>query len=493
MVKSGKKDGRLLAGYAAIAALLFFWNNYHLALSALPDYDSTSNFLVARAILAGDFSGMFRHACPLFNLLLACGLKLGGSYLVLEYLNTGFILAGALVFARFAAREFKFGPWLELATFALIGSSVTLTHLGRSLTFEPLSFWLFSLFFRQYFRSFYQKNDRHFFTAVLLFALLFTANYKALMLLPIILVTELLYRTRIVKPKLWFFTLLIPTAVFIGFAALGALFGLSFFRYPAVFGSIFLEPDDHPYREFTMFNADLLFYFRYLFSFENPFLLAGLLLFPFTVKITALRQKPEISAGVYVAIFAYCILAGMTLLQKAPRGLLFAYPLFYLMALVCCNRFLKRPALILSVLLGMVAFNGWSVYTYLLKFSKSNYPQLAAQLREMGVKKVAVTMSNRLIPLLPETEVKVIKHHSQLAALKDQGFEYLIIDDFYQVTCMAFAPRFRREIQAYPEEVLLSPVFILEHCEYSGLSYAEGLAIAEKLQKQRYHLRLVQL
>lgn len=488
------KNSGLLIGYLIISVLLCIFKNYRLETLVLPDYDSASNFLVGREIAAGNFTNMFRHASPTFNLLTGLALAFTTRIFTLAFLNNALAIVSSIIFCRFAAHEFKLHNWQELVIFILAGTSVTVTFLGRGLSFEPMGMLGFSVFFVVYYYSFKKPESRYFYLAVLVFSVLLTVNYKVLVLLPIIAVIELFQKDRQHHLRTWLYAFLIPVFVFAFYSLLSFWLGFGLVRYAAVAAAIAFNPDDHPYRDPGFFNFDVLFYIKYLFQFENPLLLLSAVVFPFTLKWNEILKNRKITPELYLFIFIYCILAGMSVIQKAPRGIIFAYPLLYITVILNLKHFNVKKYASIATCAVMVLINLYLTNLYVYNFSGSHYAELADYLKKSGINKVAVTVSKQIIPLLPpDADVNVLNHHSQFPDLKKAGYNYLIIDDYYRITCMNLKPKYKKIIKAYREKPLLNPIFALEHCEYSGLNFNEALQISDSLNAKPYQLLLVEL
>lgn len=484
----------LPAGYLVLAALLFFYRNLYLAPVGLLDFDSVTNFGVAKALAAGDFTNLFKHASPTFNLFLALLVKVTPDFIWLEKLNGLLILGGVYLCSRFAGRHLSLKWWQELFLFAVAGSSLTLTYQGRSLSLEALSFLGFCAFFLAYFQSLMAFRRKGFFGTVLLYGVLLTVNYKLLVLLPIILLIEMYQQNRKITGRQWLAAAGLVVLVFVLYSVLGFLLGLSLWRYLFVAGAVVLKSTIHPTINVPLFNFDVGFYFRYLFSFENPFLLIGLLLFPFTIGLKQMLQHRKMNAGLYVAVFGLCLLFGMSLLQKAPRGIMPAYPLLYLLSCLGFLHFIKNKALQACVFLAMLGFNLYTIQQNIFWYADSGNPEMAKYLAQNRITKIATTASNRILSFVPETtEVKMVFRNEELKALKAQGYNYLLIDDSYKIGRIPLGIKYKKVVAAYPDKVLQAPVFALEHAEYSGMTYDEALEISNTLRKAENQLFLVAL
>ena len=126
----------------------------------LPENDSVKSFVVATEIVNGNFRDLHRHVSPGFNLFLAAQIKLFHSIYFSKMLNSALMVLSAFIFSRFAARELKLKFAEAILLFALIGSSLTLTFMGRNLTFEAISLFFFALFLRTYYYGITENQPR---------------------------------------------------------------------------------------------------------------------------------------------------------------------------------------------------------------------------------------------------------------------------------------------------------------------------------------------
>jgi hypothetical protein len=190
-----------------------------------------------------------------------------------------------------------------------------------------------------------------------------------------------------------------------------------------------------------------------------------------------------------------CLLAGMSLLIKAPRGLLFAYLPLAALAVLSGRRLLPKGALV-AVLLVAIGWNMFQIQQQLYAPLPSRYPQVAAWLRQHGVTHVASTVSSGIAPYLSSRQqLTIITDERQLAMLRAQGCQYVLLDGYWRVAGVAKFDSLRRQVPvaAWSAPQLQQPLLFLEHSEFTGLGFAETLAASRDAAADSLPLRLYRL
>jgi hypothetical protein len=130
------------------------------------------------------------------------------------------------------------------------------------------------------------------------------------------------------------------------------------------------------------------------------------------------------------------------------------------------------------------------IYTY----AQTNYPEIASYLKQHRIKKIAATVSLNLKPFLPpDVEYSIIMDEKELAGLKQRGFRYVLVDDYYKINnVLKFnALEKQKPVIDVPEKTLESPLLFLEHSEFTGLSFNQTMEIRRQTQAKTIGLRLV--
>jgi len=252
----------------------------------------------------------------------------------------------------------------------------------------------------------------------------------------------------------------------------------------------------------AVLSPDLLYYVRYLLAFESPLLLPALAAGGWLGWRQWRAEGPTngqrtLPLLLYLSVWAGCWLAGMSLLQKAPRGLLFAYLPLAALAVLALGRLAGRwRGVGPLVLLAALALNGYRLWQHIYRYPPSHYPEAAAWLHEHGARRVASTVGIGLAPYLSGSEsLTTITDERQLAALGRQGYDYVVLDAYWRVANVARFDSLRRRppLAAWPEARLTEPLLFLEHSEFTGLGFRQTLAVQQQATQDSLQLRIYRL
>lgn len=480
--------------------LVAFSRLWRLAEAGAPDFDSVRNWQVTQQLAHGDFSQLFRHGSPGFYLFYLPVAVFTQRFLVFQTINALLGVAGLGFFAAWVSREARLsGP--ETAGFALLGgTSLLLTFSGRDFTMSSLNLILFVGLLRSHFARLQPLPAGALPRVALWLALGLSVDYKFLFTVPILVVLEWWQADgRWRQLRTWGQVLGIVAAPYVLLGALGWLVGLPWYRWLAFYVRVVLPKTANLAGRQATLQPDFLYYLRYLGSFESPLLLAGLGLAAGlglrewrAGRPPAARPRPVLP---YLLVWALLLLGGMSLVIKAPRGLLFAYLPLAALAVLSGRRVLPGWALV-GVLLAAVGQNLFRIQHELYAPLPTHYPQVAVWLRQHGATQVASTVSLGLAPYLDNAQtLTVVTDERQLAALRRQGVQYVLLDGYRHVAGVA---RFdslqaQRPIMAWPEPGLQQPLLFLEHSEFTGLDYAQTLAACQKARADTLPLRLYRL
>ncbi|HEY8399722.1 MAG TPA: hypothetical protein VIK89_00595 [Cytophagaceae bacterium] len=466
---------------------LRIWKLEH---AGLYDYDSVKNYQIAREILEGNFANLYHHASPFFNFYLALLVFIFKGFLFPEYINAAISLLSLFVLIGFVKKEYTFDNSDALLLYLLAGTSLTLVNSSRYLAIEGLTL-LFSILVIKYFYLWVKyDNKKKLYIGALFFGVLMVINYKALLLFPIFILFLFASKPAITIRQL-IYAFLMGMTPFLLLMLTGVLLNQSLFQYPKVLAGVIFRSGVHPEKEVGLFNFDWLFYFKYFFYYENPFLIPVLLLFP-VIFFKQLRLNKDWLL-VLVTLISYCFLFGMSLLQKAPRGLLIAYPFMYLMMYLLIKAISKNYFITSFIVIAIVILNITSIVKNIYPYSYTFYPQMAEEIRRREISEVASTVSNRIYPFISSDSVhlKVLLSKQQL---KDIRSKYIIDDAYWKITGITFDTLSNLSaVASYKEPAILSPLFLLEHAEFSGMSFSEVLDVRDSLLQKEYHIRLIEL
>ncbi len=482
--------GLLLTGFFLLGVRI-----YGLDVAPLADYDAVKNYMLAQQLAGFHFSELFYHASPTLNMLNGILFFLTNSYVLLEYVHAAFNVIAILLLGDYVSKKLNWSR-LELFSFLfLAGTSLTMVNTSRYLAMESLSLLFFVCFLRAYLETFGQANKKLILPGLLL-GLLFTVNYKAFLILPVIFLVECLAYKKdfFQRCSLGLVAFILP---FLGYVVLSFLISFVPFQYPAVLYSIMFVPDDHPYRDLTFFNTDVLYYIKYFFWYENPALIVVLLVFPLLYLKKRVFFRKEDQFELILGIIVYAFIFGMSLIQKAPRGLLFIYPLLYVFLILLIKHFTgHRKYVMISITFVVFACHLFSIQKNIYAYAHTSYPALADYVKKHHIKAMASYVGMGAYPFVENEikEFKVLHQEEELASLRAMGISYLLVDDYYRLACMELTiPEEYELVFEAKEQSLLSPLLALEFSEYSGLRFEESLGIRQDLMSAPVHLKLYRL
>ena len=493
--QTANRTAWLLAALLAVAVLRL----WRLSEAGPIDYDSVRNWKVVQQVAQGDFANLFLPGSPGFLLFYAPVVALTQDFLVFQFLNALLGLAALGFFVAWVAQKATLtGP--ETAGLTLLaGTSLLLTFSGRDFTTGSAGLLLYVGLLRSHFERLQRPGVAAALRVAGWLAVGLCFNYKFLFTLPILAVLEVeradgLWRQR----GLWRRVLLVLAAPYVLLGILGVLGGLPWYRWLGFYFRMVVPTPSAIGRQAPL-HLDFLYYPHYLISYESPLLLAGLGLSAWLVWHTwrskSLFRKVPLPLLAYLLVWAGCLLAGMSLLAKAPRGLLFAYMPLAALAVLSGRRVLPGWALT-SVVLAAVGLNAFRIQRELYTSLPTAYPQVGAWLRAHGATKVVSTAGLGLAPYLDKHQTVVVTNDERsLATLRRQGYQYVLLDGYWRVAGVYRFDSLRRQspVAAWAEPQLHSSLLFLEHSEFTGLGYGESLAASRAAAADTLALRLYRL
>ena len=484
----------LLGALLTVAALRL----WRLPEAGPPDFDSVRDWQLVQELAQGNFVHLFHHGSPGFLLLFAPVAVVTQHFLVFQVINALLGVAGVGWFAGWVARQARLaGP--EAAGLVLLGGTgLLLTFSGRDFTMSSASLVVAAGLLRGHYARLHQPTPRRLVRVAAWLALGLCINYKFLFAVPILALLE-----GWAADGLWRRAggraLLVLAMPYVLLGLLGVAAGLPWYRWVGFYWRTVVPATANLAGRQATMHLDLGYYPRYLALFESPVLLLGLaaalLLVARQWRRAELRPGQPLPVLPYLLAWASCLLAGMSLLIKAPRGLLFAYLPLATLAVLSGQRLLPRPAL-LAVLLVAVALNIYRIQTQLFAPLPGRYPAVAAWLRQHGATRVASTVGNGLAPYLgPGQTLIVITDEREIPALRRQGVQYVLLDGYWRVAGVARFDSLRRQVPgaAWPAPQLHQPLLWLEHSEFTGLGFEETLAARRAAAADSLPLRLYRL
>jgi len=484
----------LLGGLLAVAALRL----WRLPEAGPPDFDSVRNWQVVRELAQGNFAHLFHHGSPGFLLLFAPVGLFSRDFLVFQVLNALLGVAGLGLFAGWVARQARL-PGPEVAGLVLLGGTgLLLTFSGRDFTMSSVSLVVAAGLLRSHYARLHRPGDVGLVRVAAWLELGLCVNYKFLFAVPILAVLEW-WQADDQWRRAGCRALLVLAAPYVLLGLLGAAVGLPWYRWLGFYWRTVVPAAANVAGRQSTLHLDLGYYPRYLATFESPLLLLGLA--AALVLVAGQWRRGELRRGQplpllpYLLGWASCLLAGMSLLIKAPRGLLLAYLPLAALAVLSGRRLLPRRALA-ATLLAAVGLNVYRIQMQLYAPLPGRYPAVAGWLRQHGAARVASTVGNGLAPYLgPGQALTVIADERELAGLRRRGVQYVLLDGYWRVAGVARFDSLRRQlpVAAWPAPALHQPLLFLEHSEFTGLSFDETMAAsraaADSLPLRLYRLR----
>ncbi|TGD78919.1 hypothetical protein [Hymenobacter wooponensis] len=479
-----------LLALVALAALRL----YGLREAALPDYDSVRNWQIVQEVAYGNVHHIFHHGSPGFYLLYAPLAWFTSNYQVFQHVNALLAVAALGMLIRFVGHHLQLSGWQQALLTLFAGTSVLLTFSGRDFTMSSGSLFCFAGLLGAYWGRLQQPSRQTLLQAAAWLMLGLCINYKFILTIPILTVLELWHNDGLLwrRGNLMRVAALVA-APYLVFGAIGVAAGLRWYLWPAFYYKVAFPDAANAAGRSNTLRFDALYYFRYLWNFESPLLGVGVGLLLLKLRKEWPSRRGQLPFLPYLLVWAACLLAGMTLLIKAPRGLLWAYPLFYVLAYAGLRQWLSGGVLA-GLIIAAIGFNGYRLQREIYAYTPTRYPQVATWLQAHGGGKVASTVSLGLAPFQPDTVLSVNDERA-LAALRRWGYRYVLLDSYWRVTGVARFDSLRRlqPVAAWPEPLLTSPLLFLEHSEYTGLGYEETLARQRVAKQDTLQLRLLKL
>lgn len=462
-----------------------------------PDHDSVRNWQMVLEVAHGDLTHLFHRGSPGSLLAFVPLAWLRQDFLAFQVFNAGLAVLALGWFGGWMRREAGLADWEAAGLVLLAGTGLLLTFSGRDFTMGSGSLLLWVGLARSYYRRLQRPSAATLLRAVgwLVAGLVF--SYKFLFTLPILAVLELWQRDGLLlRRRVWPRAVALLAAPYALLMPLGALGGVPWYRWWAFYiRTVVPAAPNVAGRQGTM-HPDLLYYPRYLLQFESPLLLLGLAAALWLVlRRERLRPGLLLSVQAYLLAWAGCLLAGMSLLIKAPRGLLLAYLPLAALAVLGGRQLLPRWVLA-AALLGSTGLGVWRIQHELYARLPTRYPQVAAWLRAHHATRVASTVGLGLVPYLgPDQTLTPVLDERALSQLRRQGCQYVLLDSYWRAANIRHFDSLRRQppLVGWTEPALTAPLLFLEHSEYTGLGYDETLALQQDAARDSVQLRVYRL
>lgn len=472
---------------------LFFLRINKLWDTGLFDYDSAKNLIILKELSTGNFSNLFHHASPGFYLIYLPVYSVFKNFLFLEYFTALLNLLSVWLLVHHIGKYFRLNNERFIVLIAFVGSSVYQIVSSRYLAMEALSQLLFILAFISYHKSLVQKEKKqHLIIFLSNLSIGLGVNYKFILVILVFAGYEILFAKRKWTLKMFSSTLIIFLIPVVFFTLLGSFLEIGWDNYGKHFFVQAFIKDMNPNEEVSKFNLDLLYYVKYFLYFENPLSWLGIAAFIFVHK-QKLWATPILRLSLFI-VMAFFL--GMSLLQKAPRALLFIFPLIYTLGFlgimaVPIKKWIKTCLIFLGI-----SINIFLIYENVWKYSETAYPALATIIKDKKINQVISTAGLGISPFLSEnTELKVALSEAELEDFKTNGGKFLILDSYFQIINNQEFRKINNNpsqlIYEHDEKSLASPYLFLEHSEYTGLGFEETLSLRKNAIEKGLKIRLI--
>lgn len=485
--------------YYIFLCILLLIRIYQLSQSAPFDYDSVYNFQILEQIAQKNYQNVFHHASPVFYAVFSLFYAISSDFWFLLYSNA---LIGTLAVHIFVATFSKH----NIIFLLLLGLSLLLVASSRYLSIESISLmgsallWSKIKSFFEVSKNYSEKNQNltslfpiHYFAIFFAFLafLLLLSNYKAIVPLffGVVGILILSSKSTILHFRVIVFALIYFAIGMLLVMLLGILLGQKWYQYPATFLAIVFSA-----KNTSASTWDFGYYFKYILSFENPFLLIFLPLtgFNFIKKYSQTEDFTKLLWFVFLGTFLV-----MSALAKAPRGLILCLPLGYYLVFDWAKQYFHSPKP--SLKLFALGFLGASIYlqfskikTEIYNYSSTNYSKVARYLHQSNAQVVFSTLGLGLYPYLDKSTKLVVLREDQDTLLFRQytGNKFLLYDVYGEVSNhqTLFSLKNTKFDTTFREPSLVSPMLYLESSQYNGFTFSQSIEKAENAQKEPFQI-----
>jgi len=490
--------------YYTLLGILLLVRIYRLSVSAPFDYDSVYNYQILEQISQAIYRNVFHHASPAFYAVFSIFYAFSSDFWFLLYCNA---FIGTLAIHIFVVTFRKHNIYLLLflgCSFLLVANSRYLSIEGISLLGSAL-LWNKVKYFFDVSKNYYQKNQNltsqfplHFFAYFFGFLLLLCilSNYKAVV--PVFFLAISIIWIAYEKNDKYHFTLNLKVILFSGLycliglfmvVLLGVILGQRWYQYPATIFSIIATAKNTSASTF-----DFSYYFKYILSFENPFLLIFITI-AFVSFIRNYKQTEDFRKIIWFVFLGTFFT--MTLLAKAPRGLIFCLPLGYYLAFEGgshIHRYLmpKHRFLFNLLVAVMLFFQNKNILTEIYAYTPSNYPKVAQYLQKNNAQVVFSTLGLSVYPYLDKNIKFVVMREAKDTLLfkNYSGNKFLLYDSYCEVSghWSLLALKNIKFDTTFVERSLQSNMLHLETSQYNGLNFSQSIDAARKTQQEAFQI-----
>ena len=493
-----------IAFYYVFLGVLLLVRIYRLSVSAPFDYDSVYNYQILEQIAKNDYRNVFHHASPAFYAVFSILYAFSSDFWFLLYCNA---FIGTLAVHIFVATFRKHNIYLLLFlgfSFLSVASSRYLSIEGISLLGSAL-LWNKIKHFLDTSKNYLQKNQNltsqfpvHFFAYSLGFLLLFCmfSNYKAVvpMFFGAISLIWIVYEKNdkkyfILNFKVVCFSIIYFLIGLLLVMLLGTILGQRWYQYPATIFSIIATA-----KNISASTFDFSYYFRYILGFENPFLLIFITI-AFVFFIKNYKQTEGFEKIIWFVFLGTFFT--MTLLAKAPRGLIFCLPLGYILAFNWVRNFYEnlkphKQFLFIPIIVVSIFFQIKHIFTEIYAYTPSNYPKVAEYLKKNNAEVVFSTLGLSVYPYLDKNIKFVVMREAKDTILfkNYSGNKFLLYDSYCEVSghWSLLALKNTKFDTTFVEKSLCSDMLHLETSQYNGFTFRQSVEAARKLREEPFQI-----
>lgn len=485
--------------WLAVILFLLALRITNLHLLGLFDYDAVSNYNIIAELGNNNFARVYNHVSPLFYLAWLPFYSLFPDFTLLQYL---FALLNIIVLCFFVVafgNELKLPFSAQITLILIAGSSMIYTASARYFSIDSFSL----IFLYSAVIAFYQIqktatfNNRIWLIGWCCMGASLAINYKHLYFILFFVGWFLWQSQKQIKIRHWFLAILAMGVIPLAMTITGAINGQSLLSYPKYFLAHTVLREMNPYVETGSIRLDFWFYPLYFTHFEPGVLLFGLLTIFIFVKYrkelpSLLTRQPSCK---YLLLLCIPYMLCISFLPKAPRMFLpIQIPLLLLLFYLAYHSLSKKVWLTISVLtiLLQVALFYKEFYTQ----EQNGYRKMGYYIQQNKIDKIVITSGKGILPYLNDNiSYQIVFHQKEIAQLKTQGFNYLLVDKF----CLVAHPnnfddlKVSNPLFASKEGTLLNKMVFLEHAEYTGLGFWQTMNNFKKMSKLKNQLYLVEL
>ncbi|WP_375561307.1 hypothetical protein ACE193_01775 [Bernardetia sp. OM2101] len=511
---------------------LFLLRFFRLSELGLHDYDAITNFLSAKKIVEGDFSMLFHHAAPFLHIFDALSYfafqNISNSFTFLVYAEASLQIMAILFLSSILKKDWKFSATAAFFLAIFVGSSPLLVYSGRCLTIDNGSLLFVILTLNQLRKlTFKSKNHKSIIYLSIYFAIAFGFNYKSILILPFVF-GYLFYQNSILD-------FIKKTALFGG---INVLFGgfwtltgqLLTGKWTAYLGNLYYLIFEAHEREVTgesWVEFDLLYYFKYIFYFENPLIWIGMGMVIFSVIKKFLKRNENKTKDNKTSfsfdwnelinqkiIFWLLLLASIALptffLEKAPRIWILVLILAYALSAwaFLFGELLNKSGKWL-LFLG-IFYNCWLIMAHIYSYSSSSYNATTAYIIENQIHKIYLKGTLQPIPFLEKETINyfILPQNFDTNLSISDSVSYILTDDYCILAndCLEaetimkdktikYSIRNKYEqkyklLKEWKEPTLSEPFLYVEHSQYLGLNFSESYDLWQKQVQDTTTIRL---